>query len=215
MTRQLQFAIICITALTWFVFVGIFGFPDSWSGAIKPFTAAVSISAFSVWLHEKFIWKTGILGVRLVNIANYNGVWKVQFKSSWIDPKTKKAIEPLDGFAQIDQTATTFCMRLFTEESRSSSFAYSIKLEDNVFRLAIVYRNTPSILLRDDESRIHNGSAIFESRGFKPKSLEGEYWTERKTTGEMRLYSRKKGAITSYEDGVKMFNEVRGNPKKT
>ena len=58
---------------------------------------------------------------------------------------------------------------------------------------------------------MHNGSAIFESRGFKPTLLEGEYWTERKTTGEMRLYEKKKGGIVSYEQGLTLFSMTKGD----
>lgn len=206
MTRHLQLAIIGITALTWAGFVGFFGFPESWTAAIKPFSAAITVSALAVLAHEHLIWKCGIFGFRLVKVADYSGVWKVRFQSSYKDEETGLQIGPLFGFAQIDQTATTFCMRLFTEEARSESFAYSIKLENNVFQLSIVYRNTPSIVVRAEESRMHNGSAIFESRGFKPTLLEGEYWTERMTTGEMRLYEKKKGGIVSYEQGLKLFN---------
>jgi len=206
MTRHLQIAIIVITALTWAAFVGFFGFPSSWAAAIKPFSAAFTVSTMAVLAHEYLFWKVGIFGFRLVKVANYSGVWKVRFQSSYKDKKTGEQIGPLFGFAQIDQTATTFCMRLFTKEARSESFAYSIKLENNVFQLSIVYRNTPSIVVRAEESRMHNGSAIFESRGFKPSLLEGEYWTERKTTGEMRLYERKKGGIVSFEQGLDLFD---------
>lgn len=48
MTRHLQIAIISITALTWAGFVGLFGFPENWMAAVKPFSAAVTVSALAV-----------------------------------------------------------------------------------------------------------------------------------------------------------------------
>ena len=206
MTRSLQLAIIALTAITWLAFAGLFGFPDTWWEALRPFLTASTVSAIIVLAFEKYMWSWIIFRGWLSRTPNYRGVWKVRFLSSWVDPITNKLVGPLDGFAQIDQTATTICMRMYTSKARSKSIAHSIRLDQEVFTIALVYENKPSIRLRETQSSMHLGSVTFQSRGYFPDVLNGEYWTERKTTGEIKLSERIEGEISSFEEGEKLFN---------
>ena len=205
MTRSFQMAIIFLTAATWLGFAGFLGFPTTWWEATKPFFTAASVSALIVFTFEKRMWSWIIFRGWLTKTPDYRGVWKVRFLSSWIDPETNELVGPLYGFVQIDQTATSFCMRMYTSKAHSKSVAHSIRLDQEVFTLALVYENKPSIRLRETQSSMHLGSVTFQSRGYFPQTLNGEYWTERKTTGEIKLFERKKGEISSFEEGQKLF----------
>ncbi|MBL4664165.1 MAG: hypothetical protein JKY22_11575 [Flavobacteriaceae bacterium] len=50
--------------------------------------------------------------------------------------------------------------------------------------------NTPKPSVRE-RSEIHYGTTRLEFKGFKVNELEGEYWTSRETTGELKLKKKK------------------------
>ncbi|PQA89221.1 hypothetical protein CW354_04595 [Marinicaulis flavus] len=97
-------------------------------------------------------------------------------------------------------------MRVFTEESRSKTVAFSFADDQGVFRLAVVYENQPDIHLREKKSAFHQGSASFHVRGYRPAMFKGEYWTERKNVGTITVSERRRGEIDSYEQGVKLYD---------
>jgi hypothetical protein len=66
----------------------------------------------------------------------------------------------------------------------STAAAFHIDEESDAKSLAWVYTNTPRVLVRD-RSTVHNGAATLRVSMAPELRLEGEYWTNRKTTGEM------------------------------
>ncbi|MDG1417579.1 MAG: hypothetical protein P8P99_07255 [Maricaulis sp.] len=205
MRKELVVLIIVVTAMTWLTMAAIFGLPTTWLSAIRPFASAITVAGITLWGFDRFIWHWAIFRGRLTYVPDLRGVWRVTINSTWIDPATNEPVKPIQAFAQIDQTASTFCLRTFTPESRSQTTAFSFTLDQGVFKIAIVYENKPDINLRETRSAFHQGSATFNARGFKPKSFSGEYWTERKSIGSITLSDRKKGEIDSYADGQALF----------
>jgi hypothetical protein len=179
-----------------------------WEGA-RPFVTAISIAGAFLWLFEHFLWRLPFLRGSLTDVPNLRGVWRVTIQSTWVNPDTGKPIEAKQGFAQIDQTASTFCMRMFTDESHSKTVAHSFVLDQSVFKLAIVYENQPHISLRETRSAYHQGSAAFSVRGHSPENFVGEYWTERKSIGTVRLHERIRGEINSFEEGSRLYERPR------
>ncbi|MFC2954187.1 hypothetical protein ACFOOP_19785 [Marinicaulis aureus] len=205
MNKELRVIIVGVTAATWLVAALLWGLPTTILGAARPFLAAITAASVVLWVYETQIWHWPIFRRWLTKIPDLRGVWRVEIQSTWIDPDTGNPIGPIEGFAQVDQTATNFCMRTFTEESRSKTVAYAFSFDQEVFKLAIVYENQPHISLREKRSAYHQGSAAFHVRGYKPVSFSGEYWTERKSIGTFSVSSRKKGEIDSFEAGRELF----------
>ena len=52
--------------------------------------------------------------------------------------------------------------------------------------------NTPKASVRE-KSEMHYGSTVLNFEGFKVSKMEGDYWTSRETTGEIKL-TRKNAA---------------------
>ncbi len=95
-----------------------------------------------------------------------------------------------------------------TPESRSKLIAHSIdEQEDGIYRLAGVYRNEPNIGLQGQRSEIHHGAFSLEIYGAPVNRLEGHYWTDRNTRGEMVLSGRKEKIIDTYLDGKAQFRD--------
>ena len=75
-----------------------------------------------------------------------------------------------------------------TEESSSYSTTADINIAANSEDLYLVYNytNRPKATTRD-RSEIHDGAAILKIINKPDRCLEGEYWTSRKTRGDMML----------------------------
>lgn len=110
----------------------------------------------------------------------------------WIDPKTHKQASSIPATLAIKQTFNKIDCFLFTEESSSYSTAAEINLDqgENLY-LNYNYTNRSRASVRE-RSEIHDGAAILQIIKNPNHSLEGEYWTSRKTTGEMKFEFKSK-----------------------
>ncbi len=83
---------------------------------------------------------------------------------------------------------------MYTDESDSFSNTAQINEDDEsgIFRLSYNYTNRSRANVRD-RSAIHDGAAILKVITEPEKVLKGEYWTSRKTTGDIsvKFVSRK------------------------
>jgi SMODS-associating 2TM, beta-strand rich effector domain len=88
----------------------------------------------------------------------------------------------------IRQTFSTIGIVMFTSESMSHSTASSLEESDDsgVKRLTYTYTNVPRIPVRE-RSIVHDGAAVLRIIGNPQRALEGEYRTNRKSTGELSL----------------------------
>jgi len=88
----------------------------------------------------------------------------------------------------IRQTLRTTNITMFTEESTSESDAAALCIDEEVGKqiLSYSYSNVPKSTVRN-RSEIHYGSARLRISLRSEKILEGEYWTDRKSTGHMKL----------------------------
>ena len=75
------------------------------------------------------------------------------------------------------------------------------------YQIAGVYTNKPQTHLRGDRSEIHQGGLILNTHGpaNRPDMLTGEYWTDRKTKGQMTFTKRLARLFTRFEDAEQAF----------
>jgi len=206
MRREQQIAVVVLTAATWLGAAVFFGFPNTWWEGTRPFLTALTVAGVAIAIYEKFAWSWPVFYKNLTLQPDLRGAWRLRLVSTWVDENTGKPVPPIDGFAQIDQTGRTFCLRIYTSQSHSKTIAHAFSLEQNVYRLSIVYENEPNVELRHTGSPYHKGSAVFNVRGRKPDSIKGDYWTERKTTGSLTLTDRLGGEINSFADGETLYS---------
>ena len=74
---------------------------------------------------------------------------------------------------------------LTTKESRSKAITADIINRDGEYILCYSYLNRPKVEIRE-RSEIHYGTSIL-SIGEKSQTLEGEYYTDRNTAGDICL----------------------------
>jgi len=165
---------------------------DLWS-AIKQIPVAISIYALVGIVFVKWCWRWRYLQGWLIKVPNLQGTWRGELKSNWTNPETGKTIPPVPVVIVIRQTFSSIRVTLLTAESASYSTAADINaaLGGEQLYLTYTYTNRPRATIRD-RSQIHDGAAILKIVR-TPLSLEGEYWTSRKTRGDIdvKLQSRK------------------------
>jgi len=138
---------------------------------------------FTLW--ERFIWKWKAVryftGVPLIA-----GTWRGELISSYIRPDGTP-VAPILTALHISQTASKVTATLFTGESESfSEHAKLIHDPDGRWRLSWQYVNTPRPGVRDRSER-HRGAAEAFIGSQPGEGLEGSYFTDRRTDGELHF----------------------------
>ena len=201
MKRPFVILVILVAAVTWAAMAAVKGLPGTiWEGMI-PFMSSIGVAMGVSFIYQRRLWHWWPLQQLLAKTPDLRGAWKVTIRPAWVDPSTSEKKNAVEGYAQIDQTALSFRMRLFTDDSRSETFAFSIDEIDGEFRLTVAYENRPRMEHRPRIGTSHQGSAIYRFRGYKPAKVNGEYWTERANVGEIELRNRTRKEISSFEDG--------------
>jgi hypothetical protein len=105
-----------------------------------------------------------------------------------VNEKTGKAPGPISVMLVINQSFVQVSCVMRTSEMTSFSYSSDFILDSDstVRRLIYSYGSNPRPKVADRSER-HEGTIVFEIIGDPPKELQGEYWTSRKTTGEIFL----------------------------
>lgn len=169
---------------------------------LGPFGAVVGAVSAVLLIFEKWAWHWPIFRGWLVQRPFVAGTWTVELKSDWINPETGQGVPPINCFMAVRQTWSTLSLRLLTAESRSETVSAGIECcRDGTFEISCAYRNKPRSEYRH-KSEVHYGAMLLVADGAKPNRLEGDYWTDRKTTGSLVLTGRRSGVWTTYEEAA-------------
>ena len=199
--------------LVWLLLLVVQGEQVGWT-YLKPFGTVVGLLVLLAWLLDKKLWNQPWLHGWFVKRPDLQGTWRVELQSDGVDENTGKRMPLIVCYMGVVQSLSDLEMHLMTRESQSWSIAYSIKASRSGkgYRVAAVYRNEPDIFLRGERSEMHYGGVILETHGdqvSRPKVLSGEYWTDRKTKGQMKLESRMPKLFTNFDDVDQAFEPTR------
>lgn len=150
--------------------------------AISQVSTAISINILIWTFFVLWGWKCKIFYPWLVPFPDLSGEWDGFIKSSWEGKQNEKINLKL----KINQNFFNTQIQIKTGESKSHSISsnFDIDKERGIEQLVYIYLNVPKSTVRD-RSQIHYGSAILEFTGYDVIKMEGEYWTDRKTIGEI------------------------------
>ncbi|SRR2546425_3639452 len=166
----------------------------------RPFNTVIGVLVILLWVCERWGWRWQLLHPWFVATPVLHGTWRGQIVSTWVDPATGQQIAPIEAYVAITQTASTIRMRMMTRESESELLGASIVREANgLLRLYGTYRNTPRQEVRH-RSPIHHGGLFLDIHDEPPRRLEGQYWTDRKTTGSLGFDARCRDIHRRFED---------------
>jgi len=134
------------------------------------------------------IWKFHWFFPWLVPFPDLSGKWKGEMKSNW--KKEEGGIPPIPYEIEIEQTFSNIQIKLETKESSSRSIGASFDLDRQrgIYRLIYTYHNEPKTTEVRERSPIHRGTVILNfTKEFHIKELEGIYYTDRGTAGDIVL----------------------------
>lgn len=174
-----------------------------WAAPIGP---AVTVSAVALFLFDRYLWRAP--GVRhLTGRPLLRGTWHGSLTTNWVDPQTGKVKPPDDNIVLVvRQRYWSLTVRMLTAESRSASLQASlIRDPDGVHRVVYLYDNTPrpEVRLR---SQIHYGASVLTApKRAEEEGLEGSYFTDRETAGEMRLHTRYRKLVETHSAAMSVL----------
>jgi hypothetical protein len=134
-------------------------------------------------------------------MPDVRGTWKAELNSFWIDPKTGKQRGKIEVYLVFRQTFSSLDIRLFSAESSSVSLSASVVTDgEGVHTVATTYRNEPS-LAHLPHSPISQGGMFLNVRGEKVvKQIDGKYWTDRQSMGEIKMTERSPKIAGGFDD---------------
>lgn len=182
-----------ILGLAFIVYAIIFALTQNFDSidfhkAITHVSTTISINIIIWMIFIAWAWKWKIFYPWLVPFPNLSGNWEGTIKSNW----KEKELDPIPIEVSITQNFFNIQVRIKTNESRSYSIgaSFDIDNERGFQQLFYTYLNTPKAGVRE-RSEIHYGSTILNFDGFNVTKMDGEYWTDRETTGEIILTKKK------------------------
>ena len=146
----------------------------------------VTVDIICTTLFVKWLWKWKFFYRWLVPFPNLNGTWEGTIRSDWMNPETGEVIPPIPATIGIKQSFLNISCVVRTGEMRSDSYTGEFRIDPDrqIKQLIYTYSSNPRPKV-SDRSTPHNGTVVLNIVEDTVKKLEGRYWTERKTTGEM------------------------------
>lgn len=189
MRSELDVKITSGLGIAFFVGIAIFKGPRFSEELVSVASSAVTATVIARFFFVKWIWKWMphfVCGVPLLE-----GEWEGKLESTGNErtPDERKEVKVTVSVVQPDM----FSVRVVrgSDESKSSSFGECLKKEtDGTVELLYSYRSEPNAMVRE-RSPISYGTARLRTSTTKLDELAGDYWTDQKTTGHIKL-SRKK-----------------------
>ncbi len=159
----------------------------SWE-ALRKFPEIVMIYSAGHLLFTTRAWRWKAFQGWLVPFPDLQGTWAGTILSTWRDSATETIKSPIPVLLVIRQSFSSLNCVMFSKESTSSSCAAQAIGEEGSGQpqLCFIYSNRPRTSVRD-RSQNHDGAAILKLVKKPKRVLEGQYWTDRKTTGEIQV----------------------------
>lgn len=167
------------------LFVLGFELPGWWRFVVSflPTLAVLGVVVWDLWL-----WR--VPGVqKLVRRPDLRGLWRVTLTphpDSHIPDDGNRG--PIAGFLEIQQSFWAIHLRLYTDQSSSKSTAttWMPAYESSVDNLTFTYDNIPK-MSESHRSMRSAGACNLMPTSLKPEEVEGSYFTDRYTKGDMLL----------------------------
>ena len=180
-------------------------------------STVVSIDLIFYLLFVSFLWKFRIFRNWLVPFPNLDGTWRGEIRTTWTDPETGERPGPIPAILTIKQSFLNISCVMRTAEmsSRSLTSEFVLDKENQLERLVYTYDSDPIQTVKERNPQ-HCGTMSFNIVKEQEKNkLEGGYWTDRKTTGTIKMDFWTKEKINSYptEMGMHPVSEVRENKR--
>lgn len=201
---QIWFSLIVIL-LIWGGILKLTGTPlsfDNWK-ALEKLPEVVTVFVLLRLVFTKWLWRCRVFTYKgwLVQFPDLEGTWEGELHSTWENPKTGEREPPIKAFLVIRQTFSKISCTMFTKESVSFSRAAQLVKEEasDAIALSFNYTSTPKAVVRE-LSAVHDGAADLRVVRVPKRMLEGQYWTGRCTTGDVKLLFHSRKLLEAFPD---------------
>ncbi|MBK5220278.1 MAG: hypothetical protein JJE35_10915 [Thermoleophilia bacterium] len=190
-------ALVLVVAGVYLASYLIRGLPTS--ELFAPIGATGAAASLFVLAFDHFLWRIPRVGRKLSKRPDIRGTWRGQLASNWVNPETGQRIDPdPEVYLVVRQTFWSVTANLITKESKSCSTTATIEDDGcGQYQFVAQYRNTPRASVRE-RSEVHHGSFKLDVGGEPVDRLEGYYWTDRNTMGELEFDRRSGKAVDSF-----------------
>jgi len=156
--------------------------------AVKKLPETVTIYVIVSFVFTTWLWRLPLLQGWLVPLPDLEGTWAGTLQSTWKDPSTDQVKPPIPILLVIKQSFSAVSCVMYSKESTSYSNAAQLSKDDEsgTILLSYNYTNRPDATARH-RSEIHDGAAILSWIREPVRVLKGNYWSSRKTTGDMQV----------------------------
>lgn len=157
-------------------------FADGIMGVVSALSTGITVTAVIATIFVSWAWKWRIFRGWLVPFPNLNGYWEGTIKYSYAGKDTSRKIK-----VNIKQSFTCITVKLETKESKSRNFCGSFNIDTKRGEKQLIYSyfNEPDVKYRD-RSPLHYGTTKLDISQ-DDKSMYGEYWTNRGSSGSITL----------------------------
>lgn len=201
--RQIQ-AVAGVTAAVGLAISVVTGGSEAPAVALKVYSYGTSIAVALFLTYEHALWHWPIVR-RLNRIPDLRGTWRGELRSSFL--RDGKLLDPIPTILRIKQTASTQLITLFTGESSSvTEQSRLVRTPDDRWVLTWTYSNTPRPAVRH-RSDCHFGTA--EVTYDEHSGLNGSYYTDRLTRGELELHEHSQTVYSSVQTADRAADTFR------
>lgn len=191
--KPLIIILLVFSGLVWFFIATLSGLNmQHFVDFMTPIPKVVTADLLLVAIFMRWLWRWKYLQDWLVPFPNLNGTWQGHIQTDWRDTEGKTP-GPIPAMLTVKQTFGRMSCLMRTSEMESHSYleGFCIDKGEQVRQLCYSYTSKPKSALRN-RSTPHDGTMLFNIIGNPANKLEGEYWTQRKTTGTVTLTLRAK-----------------------
>jgi hypothetical protein len=186
--KPFLFILLGFSGLVWFVIAaaGDLNMGELWD-FMRPVPQVVTADLLLIFLFVQWGWRWKLLQGWLVPFPDLNGSWIGNLQTHWRDERGNTP-GPIPVMLTIKQSFVQMSCVMRTAEMVSHSYleGFRIDRERQMRQLCYSYTSRPKVALRD-RSTPHDGTILFNIVGDPVQKLEGEYWTQRRTTGTVVL----------------------------
>lgn len=209
------YALTAISFLAYFIILQIQPVQEqTFINYVKIVPTVVTIDTAVIFLFTQYFWKWKIFKEWLVPFPNLNGTFKGTIRTTWIDPITNERPAPIPAILTVNQSFFSISCVMRTEEMASYSFIsdFIVDKDNQVKKLSYSYTSNPKQVVIE-RSPQHLGTIVFEIDETPKIRLVGEYWTGRKTTGNIEMEFWKKQKLNTFPAklGKHPVSEARNN----
>lgn len=155
---------------------------------------AIAVVPILIGAYDRWLWRWLPVGP-----PNLRGTWRCLIRPVAGDAGVGGEIE---AFIVVRQTARSLHASLFTRESTSHSITSAVEQRPEGWAVSWLYQNESRPGFRQ-VSPIHFGGVRLGAFGGRsPSRLSGNYWTDRRSGGELQLTTRvSRDILSSFEEG--------------